>query len=172
MKKISTYPIWSFNLSYTEEQRNRMIAWVHKHNYVKALYTSENYPVKPNKDFEGLYDTFVKIASSFLKFSLSENNSNLSWAFVSSAENSPAFWHNHMESSTINGVYYLKVNKDEQGIRFRQKNKEVLYKPKNNELLIFPNWLDHLPIPSKTSPRISINMEILAKESAKSIFTN
>jgi hypothetical protein len=81
------------------------------------------------------------------------------------------YWHNHIETSSINGVYYLKVNEDERGILFAHEGKEYHYMPKNNDLIIFPNYLKHLPLPSLTATRISINMEIITNEDVDTIFS-
>ena len=44
-------------------------------------------------------------------------------------------------------------------------------KTKNNDLILFPNYLKHLPLPSLSATRISINMEIITNEDADTIFS-
>ena len=78
-------------------------------------------------------------------------------------------WHTHTKTATINGVYYLRVF-DNCGCKFLINGEEKLYKPKNDELLIFPSTLKHYPIPSTKGIRISINMEILTKEDVHTVF--
>jgi hypothetical protein len=62
-------------------------------------------------------------------------------------------WHNHKDTASIVGVYYVQVDTP---IAFEN----ITYQPQNNELLIFSSEVNHKPIPSKNN-RISINMEVL-----------
>lgn len=172
--------IKSFKLDYTDSHRRAMIAEVldqyKARQPVNAFnngpYTTHNFEVKPTIDFNRLYKNFEYHAMDSLnKFSLSKENQRRCWAFVSSRSNAPMYWHNHKETSTINGVYYLKVNEDERGILFAHQGKEYHYMPKNNDLIIFPNYLKHLPLPSLSATRISINMEITTNEDADTIFS-
>jgi hypothetical protein len=77
-------------------------------------------------------------------------------------------WHNHIETSTINSVLYLKTQN--KGIRFRHKNKKIHMLPKENDLLVFPSFLEHFPDVSKNKPRITLNLELRCNETAESIF--
>ena len=172
--------IKQFKLDYTDTHRRAMIAEVldqyKARQPVNAFnngpYTTHNFEVRPTIDFKRLYKNFEYHAvDSLNKFSLSKSNQRKCWAFVSSRSNTPMYWHNHKETSTINGVYYLKVNEDERGILFAHEGKEYHYKPKNNDLILFPNYLKHLPLPSLSATRISINMEITTNEDADTIFS-
>ena len=50
-------------------------------------------------------------------------------------------------------------------------DKLLAYQPKNFDLLIFPNYMIHRPTQNKKEEwRISINMEIMAKENVNELF--
>ena len=76
----------------------------------------------------------------------------------------PINWHNHIQSADIVGVYYLSVPKSMKGgnISFKDGKDNLDMRPKENSLLIFPNWLLHTTnyIEGKNY-RISINMEAM-----------
>ena len=42
--------------------------------------------------------------------------------------------------------------------------------PEDNDMLIFPSFLDHYPETSKKEPRITLNLELRCKESTEKIF--
>ena len=77
-------------------------------------------------------------------------------------------WHNHKKSATINSVIYLQIQ--DKGISFRHNNKQIYLKPNNGDMLIFPAFLDHYPVPSKKDKRISINLELICNENEREIF--
>jgi hypothetical protein len=162
--------IFRMKLNYSDSHRRKMISWALKHYYLKEKYKSENFCLPSCDLYDKLYDDFLKKTKQILNFSISKENKKQYWAFISDFKFHPAYWHNHIRTSTINSVYYLKVNKDELGIRFRHNEQECHIVPKNDELLIFPCWLEHFPIPSKTFKRITINMELLCLESVEKIF--
>ena len=83
-------------------------------------------------------------------------------------------WHNHLNTSTINGVYYLNIpENDYVTIDFGLNGNIYTRKVNNYDLIIFPNYLNHKPNRCyKDGYRISINMEITCKESAEYIFNN
>lgn len=88
----------------------------------------------------------------------------------------PGRIHNHEDTSTINSVYYLKippsVTFEKGSISFFLDEKSFTYKPNTDDLLIFPNYLDHRinNYDDDEEWRISINMEILCEESSDELF--
>jgi len=124
---------------------------------------------KVNSKFTNyLYDIFYNICVTDLnKFTLKDNNFKL-WCYLSDKDFNKGRWHNHIETSTINSVLYLKTQN--KGIRFRHKNKKIHMLPKENDLLIFPSFLEHFPDVSKNKPRITLNLELRCNETAESIF--
>jgi hypothetical protein len=93
---------------------------------------------------------------------------------MSDKNNFKEVWHNHLNTSTINSVYYLNIPKnDHVTIDFELNGNFFTYKISNNDLIIFPNYLNHKPNRCyKSGYRISINMEIICNESSEYIFNN
>ena len=137
-----------------------------------------NYPILEyqNLFFKNLYDKFLKNSNEiFGNFSLLEKNKFNCWCYKSSLDNYISEYHNHINTSTINGVYYYQISKND-SISFLDHDKnEIIYYPDQGEMLIFPNYLVHKPNkPSSTffgKCRYSINVEILTKESSIELFS-
>ena len=69
--------------------------------------------------------------------------------------NGNGVWHNHITTSTINCVIYLKTIK-KCGIEF-----EDFYVEANDyDMLIFPGHMNHRPIINSGKERISLNLEL------------
>ena len=113
-----------------------------------------------------LYDIFIsKCKELFKNIDILEEEFNV-WCSVSLTN-----WHNHQDTANINGVIYLKLCSNEKGIDFKINDKVVNYIPCENELIIFPSYLWHLPNVSITDEkRISLNLELLTKQSTKDLF--
>jgi hypothetical protein len=115
-----------------------------------------------------LYNIFYNISKINLNtFSLKDVNFKM-WAYVTDKEYNKSQWHNHKLTASINCVLYLKTQK--KGITFQYQNQKKHLVPKDNDMLIFPSFLDHLPDVSKTKPRIALNLELRCNESVESIF--
>lgn len=85
--------------------------------------------------------------------------------------------HNHLQTSTISACYYLNIPKesifDQASISFIswETNTELMYRPSNFDLIIFPNYLDHkINYSPYTDERITITMEIQCEEDSEKIF--
>jgi len=110
--------------------------------------------------------TKEKYVDFFGNYKILPKNKNLCWAYVSNKNEYRGGIHNHIETSTINSVYYFNMpSKHSGGISFFNENGKILtYQPKENDLLIFPNYLLHEPEKIDTEEyRISINMEIICR---------
>ena len=146
---------------------------------------SFNYEVNSNYR-QYLYDMFIEHSRKLLNnFTLRDTNFKV-WCYLTDETYSQGdTWHNHIHTSTINGVLYLNVvkgygiefktdynNTYKQDIPNREYNRDnVTYiEPNNFDLLIFPNFIDHRPLISKDKRRISFNLEIRCNESSKEIF--
>ena len=134
-----------------------------------------NFPIEDNDPFfSKLYVQFLKKSSDiFGNFNLSPKNSSKSFCYRGNkremGERKPNWWHNHINSSTINSVYYLQVFND--GISFKNDGKVYDYLPENDELLIFPADLSHAAQPNTLQKyRYSVNMEITTVESTSYLF--
>jgi len=122
--------------------------------------------------FRHLYEKYVKLCYElFGGFNITPQNKSTCWCYRSNKELSLINWHNHLATSTINGVYYYQIEKD--GIAFERDGKEFYHVPQQEELLIFPNNLNHKPEETTSENwRYSINMEILTEESSSTLFNN
>ena len=122
--------------------------------------------------FSHLYEKYKKLCHKlFGNFHITPQNKTTCWCYRSNVNDSKSVWHNHLCSSTINGVYYYQVEGD--GIFFERYGKEFHYVPQQGELLIFPNDLDHKPdVATSETRRYSLNMELITQESASTLFKN
>ncbi len=115
-----------------------------------------------------LYNLFYQISNNNLnKFTLLDLDIGL-WCYITDKKFNRTNWHNHLTTTTINCVLYLKTQN--KGIFFRHKNEELYILPNEGDMLIFPSFLEHLPEASKTEPRITLNLELRCVESAEEIF--
>ena len=148
-------------------------------------YGAFNFEVNTNYR-QYLYDVFIKHSRRLLNnFTLRDTDFKV-WCYLTGENFSLGdTWHNHLNTSTINGVLYLNVVKGcgiefktdynetyKQNIPDRPFNRDnVKYiEPNNFDLLIFPNFIDHRPLISKDKTRISFNLELRCNESSKKIF--
>lgn len=138
-------------------------------NSRKINNTDNNFIVKSNLN-KKVYKIFNDVCEKRLnKYTLVDNDNEL-WCYYTDQEFNLTNWHNHINTTTINGVLYLKMPKIHHGIDFKLENKIINLKPKEGDLLIFPNFLDHYPHPSLHETRISINLELRCKELSQQIF--
>ena len=150
----------------------------------------ESYNFKVNtKHNKYLYDLFIKLSRRLLnKFTLSDTDLKI-WCFLTDKHGSRwSTWHNHYNTTTINGVLYLEAVKgyglevctDYNETYLRDLpvelyiNREKKYIELNNyDLLIFPDFLEHRPLVppmDKHQRRITLNFEVRCNESSKEIF--
>lgn len=134
-----------------------------------------------NNFFEELYNKFLDTAYDiFGEYTKIPNKSYNIWSYSSNKFNHgliPGCIHNHMNTSTINSVYYLNipqsVTNEKGSISFFLNQNVFTYKPNNDDFLIFPNYLDHRinNYEDDEEWRVSINMEINCKESSAELFS-
>ena len=151
--------------------------YLHLYDYVveqhkNADYSNNNnFPLKDtiNREFDFLYDVFLRETEKLIvgRATLSVKNKRTAWAYVTNKDHYLGGIHNHVETSSINGVFYLNMPETtdfrEGTISFydNEYNETNCFKPSNGDLLIFPNFLNHEPNPISTDEyRIGINMEI------------
>ncbi len=122
-----------------------------------------------------LYDIFFMCSEQvFGKLDLSTDNSCASWANLSNCNYYLANIHNHEKTATINGVFYFNMPQNCGGeLDFYNNKKEIIHSilPKHNQLVIFPGLLHHKNrFCNSENFRISINVEILCKNSIKILY--
>jgi len=118
-----------------------------------------------------LYDLFIKKSRKLLNpFTIKDPQLKV-WCYFTGLGNhlNEDIWHNHIRTSNINSVIYLETVKNH-GIKFKIGEESWYVEPQNFDLLIFPGFLNHLPITSKTQQRISLNLELKCNEADKDIF--
>ena len=123
------------------------------------------------KHKDKLYDIFISESKNILnEFTLKDKNFRLWCMYTDKNYYEGDVWHNHNQSSTISGVLYLKTVKGK-GIEFESNGNKSYVEPKDLDLVIFPNFLNHRPLLSKKKTRISLNMEIRCNENVNEIFS-
>ena len=140
----------------------------------KLVEGSYNTMMDKTKELKYLNKIFnQKVHKYFLNLpdkDVSENpHRGLGCAYVSYGKKRyDSYWHNHCNSATINGVYYVKVP-DSNGVLglLWDDGEERKLKPLEKNLYLMPGWLSHKPYPcDNEDPRISINMEFLSETRA------
>lgn len=176
MKKINVdFPIYSISnfVEYASDKKEVVDSVLSNRQYADKNM-GFNYPLLDDHIhfFQFLYDNFYNLCLTHFNFTVNEHkNKSLCWAYVSNRVDFIEVWHNHLNSSTINGVYYLSVPNNNTSIDFSLNEKQLTYCPKENELIIFPNYLDHKPNRCYDEGyRIAINMEIICNETSDELF--
>jgi len=151
---------------------NQILEYNYRRYY--KIIPGYNYPIYNTNGgfFKKLYGKFLSNSKKIFKeFDLSHKNKDTCWCYRSFGEEYQSIYHNHVKSSVINGVYYYQVNKND-SINFIKDGREFEYFPSNEELLIFPNHLEHKPNkPNGNNYRYSINMEIITEQPSYQIFS-
>jgi hypothetical protein len=148
----------------------------------KKVRTNNNEDGTHNWPVEKDYNNFLK-KLYYKTLSTAKKNLNpfydLEWnkkshTYCTNINDNNLVWHNHLMTATINAVFYLQVPKSSGGqLDFKYQDKYIGFFPKENDLLIFPNFLNHAPKKSESEDyRVSINQEIRCVESSEYIFSN
>jgi hypothetical protein len=142
-----------------------ILSYVSKNNKMfitnsNNFYLSNDYLLFTTYLHEELYTACKSI---FGDFEPSKESHYQCGAYVSNNSDYRIQIHDHVKTSTVTGVYYLKVPSLDSGkLDFYDDNKNVIYshQPVENELLIFPNYLSHAPQKSNSDDyRIAITVE-------------
>tara|TARA_R100001126_G_C4781657_1_gene127418 strand:- start:85 stop:585 length:501 start_codon:yes stop_codon:yes gene_type:complete len=122
------------------------------------------------KHHDKLYSLFLKSCQKNLKkFNIIKTKTKLFSYLTDKDYEGEVFWHNHQDTCTVCGVLYLKTVKG-CGIKLRHNDRVAYVEPKTYDLLVFPGFIDHLPVIHKTKERISIQLEISCFESHDQIW--
>jgi hypothetical protein len=121
----------------------------------------------PHGDFVKLYNYFFSVVESiFGPIDLASKHKSWCWANVYNKDNFKTNAHDHIRTSSINAVYYLKISNDmsanEGGLNLYPFMKPTIqFHPDEGDLLIMPNYTVHEPLfHSGSDYRITVNMEI------------
>lgn len=160
-------------------EKEDLIKNVLKNKKMNHYQIGGNFPITydPNSFFKNLYNKFfIETNNFFANLNISYRNSKKCWIYCSNnVDCGPGRVHNHMKTSTINGVYYINVpksaNEHNGSIEFFHNQNSLTYKPNNFDLLLFPNYLDHkINFLNDKEYRISVNMEICCDNDPKILF--
>lgn len=167
-KKIDpNFPVHSFKnfFSMTDDQRDKAVMtclrYHHKHiKRLSKLSVGYNYAVPK----AGVLEEIPKKVNEALDAAFGGKLTNDSiYAYSSNSKTSFDLWHDHAHvHTTVTTVYYLQLpNHNESGIQFEMGDNILDYKPEQDELVIFPGWLNHRPYKSGVSEewRVSLNMD-------------
>ena len=169
MQLNKNLPIYSFTLdiNYDKNKLYDEIIEDFKLEEVRSfLVKSNNFKLDKKYDFiNTIYEKFLQESKKlFGAIQLDPTNIKDGWAYINNKNFYKNGIHNHLNTSTINSVYYLNVPDTKTGaINFFDNKHNVIYThhPKEKELIIFPNYMLHDPCQSMTDEyRIAINLEI------------
>ncbi len=145
---------------------------------VKAIVLSEfqswtppaeqySFPIRSaDPFFEQLYGRFEEVcARSFEPFTLHSDSKRRCFAYVQNNARGASVWHDHLQTSTINGVYYLSVPDTTGQLWFLFREHLMKTTPQQGWLYLFPRWLLHKPV-AQQAPfyRVSLNVELITNE--------
>jgi hypothetical protein len=163
-------PIYSFilDINYDKEKLYDEIINDFKSKETQNFLTSGSNNFKLNKKYDFVNIVYKKLLQEstklFGELQLDPTNIKDGWAYINNKKFYKKGIHNHLNSSTINSVYYLTVPDTETGsINFFNGEHNIIYThhPKEKELIIFPNYMLHEPCQSMTDIyRIAVNLEI------------
>ena len=140
-----------------------------KHQYViKENWSLNNFCIDdPDGTWDNVYQQFLDTCTElFGPLNILPKNSRKCWLYCSNKDHHLAGIHNHQNTSMINGVYYFSVPGssyfDGALTFYNRDNIEIwTYKPREQDLVIFPGFLNHQPSQSNTVEyRFAVNMEI------------
>lgn len=169
MQLNKNLPIYSFTLDITYDKNklyDEIIEDFKSEEVRSFLVKSNNFKLDKKYDFiNTIYEKFLqKSTKLFGTIQLNPTNIKDGWAYINNKNFYKNGIHNHLNTSTINSVYYLNVPDAKTGsVNFFDNEHNVIYThhPKEKELIIFPNYMLHEPCQSMTDEyRIAINLEI------------
>lgn len=132
-------------------------------------WVGNNFPISdPDKTWDSLYQRFLDKTQEILgRLTLLPDNSRTCWLYMMNKDFYRDGIHHHMNTSVINAVYYFSVPESKEyrdsAIAFYNDDDTEFwhYKPREGDLVFFPNYLKHQPLPTTSEKyRFAINMEI------------
>ncbi|MGC1302599.1 MAG: hypothetical protein WA840_09515 [Caulobacteraceae bacterium] len=126
-----------------------------------------SFPIRSYDPFFGqLYERFfAECLRTFQPFSLHVTSRRNCFAYVQNNASGASVWHDHLQTSTINGVYYLSVPDPSGQLWFMFREHVLKTTPEQGWLYLFPRWLLHKPVPQRSPDyRVSLNVELISNE--------
>jgi hypothetical protein len=162
---IPSWPLWN---------KKKIIETIIHNKKYHVDHVSNNFPVLDDDTgfFNYLYEKYYNFCYKKFEFTVHPLNLSTCWTYVSQKDNFVEVWHDHTKTSTISSVYYLNIPKNNTSIDFRLNGNYYTHKPRENELIIFPHYLEHKPNRCyDDGNRISINMEIRCFQNSEDLFS-
>ncbi len=146
------------------QQHNRRIDKVEPPKYFPTIKIDQ-YNIFPI--YDKLFSTFVTLAEKHLQFEIQPWSGRNIWLYYNNKDFECNYGiHNHI-NKTIVCVYYLNVpetQNDNDGTIIFYDPEEIKifdFKPKTNDMIIFPGYLKHSVLPYVgEEPRLSLVMEL------------
>lgn len=162
LTKIDWNPRDQYITDYILDQHDRWPYMLHPGDASLPLVDNEF------EDFKKLYELILQEANSWVgPLELKKTNRKKPWAYVSRRDQFFQGIHDHSHTCEINAIYYHTVPETNSPIAnclglYNDNNQlKFWFKPRNGDLIMYPGWLKHQPIPPDTQEwRIAINMEI------------
>lgn len=141
-----------------------------EHSKIKIEKKQYNFEIKDKYPdlYKKVYSSFINLCiNNFTKFENYTHYDSLC-AYVSNKNNYDSWVHNHGKvANELVAVYYFSVPKGNNGELVFYKDDGITeiikYKPEEFDLLVFPSYLNHKPLPLDSNHfRISLNMTLKA----------
>lgn len=87
------------------------------------------------------------------------------WIYCQNNKRNKSVWHSHVNTCTVNGVFYIDPPKEGGGLQLFLNGFVDTIQPKKDKLYLFPYWMDHRPLPQEDDDwRISVNVEYFCRQ--------
>lgn len=86
------------------------------------------------------------------------------WIYCQNDKLFNSVWHSHIDTSTINAVFYIDPPEPEEGggLELRFLEQSIKVPVQKNMIYMFPYWMDHRPLPQTSKNwRVSVNVEYM-----------
>jgi len=137
-------------------------------NYHKNLNRDKGYNVPYENDM-----LLTKVENSFLQivtdeFHVTEKLNDIKlWTYCQNKDFSICVNHNHVNTATINGVFYVNPASSGGKLEYTLEDGVHQLQPKPNKIYLFPYWLYHKPTPQLDNEwRIAVNIEFMCMSRA------
>jgi hypothetical protein len=86
------------------------------------------------------------------------------WIYCQNDKFFNSVWHSHIDTSTVNAVFYIDPPEPEEGggLELRFLEQSIKVPVQKNMIYMFPYWMDHRPLPQTSKNwRVSVNVEYM-----------
>jgi len=156
---IKEFPVDEFSLEYKKDMINKFVADKIDNPRIGGY----------NTEFDNeLYRNKIEIAFRQLihdHFVVGEQLRDIkTWIYCQNDKFFNSVWHSHIDTSTINAVFYIDPPEPEEGggLELRYLEQSIKVPVQKNMIYMFPYWMDHRPLPQTSKTwRVSVNVEYM-----------